>query len=257
MKMTKDARFKARRQNACRRTSSIQFGVLAVLLGCSVAKGSSVNVSGQADIFVSGTTSAPSGALLPSEITFPSGAGQVLTFPDVTGLTSYGYPTATIGPDGGPASGASTTGSDFASQGNGLSGIINDPGEVFFLVGVFLGSSAPPAVPPPTLDFTNNVNFPSLSPLIGQLFYIGDGLTGTGSGQLQQFLVPEDATRLFLGFADGAEFRGAQTYADNSGSLSVPYQFQTVPEPGSLLLLVLGISIVCGVSAARFRGHLV
>jgi hypothetical protein len=229
---------------------------LCSLLSAFPALASSVSVSAQADIFVSGTPSAPSGALLPTSVAFASGSGQVLSFPSVTGLTSYGYPTATIGPDGGPASGAGTTGSDFASQGNGLSGIINDPGNVFFLVGVFLASSSP-VTPPPTLDFTGNTSFTSLSPLDGQLFFIGDGLTGTGSGQLQQFLVPADATRLFLGFADGAFFRGAETYGDNSGSLSVIYQIQSAatatPEPSAVWLFLLASAVLSIVVATKER----
>ncbi|HEY3242752.1 MAG TPA: hypothetical protein VGM03_05305 [Phycisphaerae bacterium] len=43
-------------------------------------------------------------------------------------------------------------------------------------------------------------------PGLRQPFFIGDGLTGTGSGAVQQFLVPDGATRLFLGTIDGCEW---------------------------------------------------
>jgi hypothetical protein len=55
------------------------------------------------------------------------------------------------------------------------------------------------------------------------MFFVGDGLTGTGSGDTQIFHVPDTATRLFLGFSD----RHASTpdlpgwYGDNSGSITL------------------------------------
>ena len=36
------------------------------------------------------------------------------------------------------------------------------------------------------------------------MFFIGDGRTGTGSGQRQKFIVPKGATRLFLAVSDGS-----------------------------------------------------
>jgi hypothetical protein len=78
------------------------------------------------------------------------------------------------------------------------------------LVGVFLGDSEPSGTPPAGLRFYQTQNaqgvtrtdFTSLSPAIGQVFFIGDGLTGTGTGAVQAFQVPPGATRLFLGQAD-------------------------------------------------------
>ena len=59
---------------------------------------------------------------------------------------------------------------------------------------------------------------------IGQVFFIGDGLTGTGSGAIQTFAVPDAATRLFLGVADafafGSDLPGGRDpgfFDDNSG----------------------------------------
>ena len=45
-----------------------------------------------------------------------------------------------------------------------------------------------------------------------QPFLIGDGKTSGGT--VQRFLVPQNATRLFLGIWDGVQ------YSNNSGSLS-------------------------------------
>ena len=104
----------------------------------------------------------------------------------------------------------------------------------FFLVGVFLDDSAPTGAAPPSLDFRSGglgPDFPSLSPLIGQTFYIGDGRTGQGrTGTPQTIAVPPTATRLFLGIADG-QFDGSRifgqpgSYIDNSGSFEVTMQF--------------------------------
>ncbi|MBI3857327.1 MAG: hypothetical protein HY293_16695, partial [Planctomycetes bacterium] len=52
-------------------------------------------------------------------------------------------------------------------------------------------------------------------PRLGQVFFIGDGLTGTGTGVPQVFYVPKGAVRLFLVDIDGYE------WADNGGSYSV------------------------------------
>jgi hypothetical protein len=83
----------------------------------------------------------------------------------------------------------------------------------------------------------------SYSPLLNQVFFIGDGLTGTGSGSVQQFVIPAGATRLFLGSSDGA---GANY--DNSGSFSVTVTDSgggstppATPAPGTGVLLLTGL----------------
>jgi hypothetical protein len=88
---------------------------------------------------------------------------------------------------------------------NGLSAV-NAP--VNALLGVFLNDSQPnTSGPPPRLDFNPatglGLAFNSVSPALKQVFFIGDGLTGRGSGNAQQFIVPAGATRLFLGTTDG------------------------------------------------------
>jgi len=97
-----------------------------------------------------------------------------------------------------------------------------------FLAGVF--ESGPPAGdPPPTLDFnTIGTNFPSLSPVVQQLFFIGDGLTGDGSGDAQVFYVPSGASFLYLGIPDACYYNGSPScYYDNVGVLGVSYAIST------------------------------
>jgi len=75
------------------------------------------------------------------------------------------------------------------------------------LIGVFLSDERPDAsAAPAALDFgvgMIGLAFAELSPLVKQPFFIGDGLTGTGSGAVQTFVVPPGATRLFFGPLDG------------------------------------------------------
>ena len=116
-------------------------------------------------------------------------------------------------------SGSGLSGSNLSSFG-GISGYIGPQGP---LTGVFLNDSSPVADPPPTLDFSPpglGIDFLKLSPALGQVFYIGDGLTS--GGDFQEFIAPAGATRLFLGIPDGFGFVGAPgAYDDNDGSYRI------------------------------------
>jgi Ca2+-binding RTX toxin-like protein len=71
-------------------------------------------------------------------------------------------------------------------------------------------------------DFNQGTSFSSLSPQLGQVFFIGDGLTGNGTGSRQSFIAPLGATRLYLGIPDGEFLRGVPgQYQDNGGSFAV------------------------------------
>jgi hypothetical protein len=141
------------------------------------------------------------------------------------------------GPDGGPHAGGSTN----IDSASGVSGIIQT-GATMFLIGVFTDGTNPTDPAPPPLDFSAGATaFTDLSPLLDQAFFIGDGLTGTGTGTVQQFHVPTNATTLFLGFADGLSFTGTPDfYGDNIGTLAATFAIaalQSVPEPTTLALL--------------------
>jgi hypothetical protein len=111
------------------------------------------------------------------------------------------------------------------------------------LMGVFLTDAQPDGFSAPAaLDFSSiGLAFPTLSPELRQPFFIGDGLTGTGTGSVQSFLIPVGATRLFLGTGDG------YGWYDNVGTLEVEITQSSVPEPatlvlfGSVLLALLGL----------------
>ena len=116
---------------------------------------------------------------------------------------------------------------------NGISDVV---APINSLIGVFLGPNQPSlGAAPSTLDFSSiGLGFSSLSPQLQQTFFIGDGLTGTASGNVQRFIVPSGATRLFLGTMDGGEWN------NNSGAFGV----STVPEPAEALFLALGLIVL-------------
>lgn len=111
------------------------------------------------------------------------------------------------------------------------------------LVGVFLTAwSQAGETPAAMLDFGSiGLDFEYLAPEIGQVFFIGDGLTADGVRQV--FAVPTGATRLFLGTMDGFSWNG------NEGSFDVTVS--AVPEPASWGLLVSGLGLIA--AAARRR----
>ena len=146
-------------------------------------------------------------------MSFSPATGQVFTF-SASGKVSFNYNIAsdTVGPDGTPGN------DDIASLGS-ISGWSAPVG--FPLVGVFT-NGAPAGPAPPDYDYSGGVNQATFSPQLNQVFFIGDGMTGTGSGSVQTFNVPATATQLWLGFPD-MHLSGQQpfAYGDNSGSLAV------------------------------------
>jgi hypothetical protein len=137
------------------------------------------------------------------------------------------------GPDGGCYSDQSTFSPPPAS------GTYKGPADA--LIGVFLDASVTDiSMGPASLDYTMaaNTDLASQSPSLGQIFFIGDGLT---SGAVtQQFVAPTGATRLFLAAADSY---GSST--GNLGQLSADVTGATlvaggVPEPASWALMIAG-----------------
>ncbi len=208
--------------------------------------------------------------ILPPSVTLPSGGSRVLQFLSVNGSVSYNNTDAPApylgqfnGPDGGavsfadanfpnnflttsttpglisPGEGSPTTFYVDMDSYGGISGMKlfeSNPVDrrVMFLAGVFLTDSEPVAPAPERLDFSSTSlgrSFTQLSPLLHQTFYIGDGLTGEGTGAVQNFIVPTGATRLFLGIVDGSYFVGGPDYYDNNvGTFTATFTVTSVPE---------------------------
>jgi hypothetical protein len=213
-----------------------------------------LTVDAKANIFGAGHATAPApggggGGILPPFVAFTVGIDQVLTFSQITGDVSCCSGGTTFnGPDG---NGFATGNTDILSFG-GISGIVHE-GSSMFLVGVFLDDQEPTGSAPPSLDFSDTKTtdvFTQLAPLLNQVFFIGNGLTDTGN--VQRFIVPDTATRLFLGFADALEFGNPTSepgyYDDNVGTLSAtfaltgPTPVPPVPEPTTWVLLSSGLA---------------
>lgn len=172
-----------------------------------------VTVPATSNIFGAGQAEPPapgggSGGTPPLEVAVTD--NEVVEFPSVTGLMHCCGEAPSTGPDGY----AGITDLD------GVAGIAGYRDDVqLALVGVFLGPDAPAGEPTP-VDFSGNHTFEVLSPGPAQPFFIGDGRDAAGA--LQRFEVPDGATRLFLGIADGFNFQGgAGHYGDDNGAFEV------------------------------------
>lgn len=143
------------------------------------------------------------------------------------------------GPDGGPIA------IHFAGAENGIATVT---APVNGLLGLFLGPAQPSLTAAPVaLDFTSPASrdYLTLSPLLKQPFFIGDGRTGANAAQT--VLVPTGATRLYLATMDGFQ------WGNNVGSLTVDVTLQSsVPEPASATLLAVG-ALAAVVVRRRFR----
>lgn len=216
------------------------FAALAVALLAAVSLPAqnqvSLTVDARMDIYRAGGYDDGSNGIDPVVFSFPARAWRTMTLPSVGGAWSCNnivapfnadgiraypatacYPTSIPGPVG-KTSGYELT--DFTGA----------------LAGVFLNN----ALIRPTrsaLRFyaTDNslggvrADFISLSPSIGQVFFIGDGLTRTGAGKLQTFFVPPTATHLYLGYVDSCTSTvptAPGCFADNAGSLNVTVRLQ-------------------------------
>jgi len=174
---------------------------------------------------------------LPPSILLPAGATSVVfAITGGTELDISGYDGACSAPCITTNYGSRNTYNDADGVGDpytldinpdrGTSGIIAPVAG--FVTGVFEDGRAS-GTPPPTLDFTSiGTDFTSLSPVLNQLFYVGDGLTGDGAGLVQHFNVPVGATALYLGIPDASGYNGNPgAYGDNYGAFIVSYAIFT------------------------------
>jgi murein DD-endopeptidase MepM/ murein hydrolase activator NlpD len=196
------------------------------------------------------------GGVLPVEIALPPGTGRVVTFDGVAGTIDFGLCCLANGPDGIVAAGTAT-GNDW----DGLAGMQLARGR--FVAAVFLDDSEPAAPAPAQLDLTlPDIEFDRLSPALRQIFFVGDGRTSGGGAaggrEVQTFVVPDEATRIFLGVIDAGPPDDSVPgfYGDNSGSVTgsvVIKDAVPVPEPGHLPGLVVGFGWLGAIGAGRGR----
>ena len=137
----------------------------------------------------------------------PLTAGSALTFA-VSGSVNYKSATPKNTPEGDLTIASHTAGAQ-----NGISNVFAPRNS---LMGLFLNAQQPNiSDPPPDLNFSTPAsrNYLQLSPLLKQVFFIGDGLNN--EGVLQQIIVPKGTDRFYLGTMD------AYDWSDNVGAFSV------------------------------------
>lgn len=226
----------------------LQWGIAAVVLAgfMGQVKAATVTVAATDNVYDAGQSTPISTATLPVQLSVTGGA--TVNFSNVTGSLgtgqgcAYGNGCIEINqgtgnnlndPDGIGAASAS-------SHNNGTSSLsgITAP-NAGYLVGVFVAAGGPSGAAPTALDFTSGTTFGSLSPVLDQVFFIGDGLTGDGSGSVQDFIAPSGAASLYLGLSDACNYNGPPgCFGDNVGSYSLTVSGASpMPEPFSLALL--------------------
>ena len=132
-----------------------------------------------------------------------------------------------LGPPFFSPDGNGTSGSDLLPI-DGISGYKGPQGP---LAGVFLDDNIPDTGPAPaTLNFTGaglGTDFLSLTPELGQVFFIGDGFDSSSAAQ--SFVAPVGATRLYLGIPDGFGFVDQPgAYDDNDGAFFIQWDIMRV-----------------------------
>ena len=149
---------------------------------------------------------------------------QVVTFPHVSGCVtpiSHTMPNG-IGPadyNGAAGDNGEYGGTDIESV-RGISGM-DFAGTGMFLTGVFVGEDEPNGAPERLGYESVEAVGDRIEPELWQTFYVGDGRL-PGSDALREVVPPAGATRLFLGFVDGALYKGDPGfYGNNAGELQV------------------------------------
>lgn len=244
-------------------------GLLAGGLLCcpGMLRADTITVNATDVIYAAGTQSGDTsgtGGTVPAGIPLVAGTTSVM-FSSVTGSIAYDttlngsapcrslegcimldFDTGNVLNDPDGNYGAATTSYVTGPVGS-ISGITG-PGDGY-LVGVFLAPGGPSGTAPAALSFTasGGTSFTSLSPLLDQVFFIGDGLTGDGTGSEQVFDAPGGATELLLGISDACGYQGTSPscYGDNVGSYTVDYSLSgdpaPVPEPSTMILTPLAL----------------
>jgi hypothetical protein len=178
--------------------------------------------------------------------------GQVVRVldPAIGGINYFnGFGPPSFGPEGNP-------GNSDLSGFAGISGYLAPRQGA--LVGVFLSDAIPNTGPPPDrINFhATGIEFTSLAPGLGQVFFIGDGKTS--SNVFQEFLAPLGATRLAFGIPDGFAFVGVPgAYDDNDGFYQIQVGVDEVPPgvpiPAALPLFATGLGLLGLVMRRRRR----
>lgn len=225
--------------------------VCATILSAGLTQAATFTVPGTANPWLAGMPDGTRGQYYsadtapgqsPLQVTgVPIRGGDAYTFfasglVDQTGISSpRGY-----GPDGG---------NRYLYHYGVENGMSNIAAHANTLLGVFLSDDRPDLTGAPAKLVYRDLesrNYAELSPLLKQVFRIGNGYSET-LGQFQRVVAPEEATRLFLGVMDDMNWHnnwGAFTVEVNN----LTAQPRPVPVPGALSLmgLVIGTLAMAG-----------
>ncbi len=195
-----------------------------------------LSISSDMDIYQAGGYDDGTGAARPFRYPIAAGVGTV-TFPAVTGQWTCQSDLPYYTADGTTLPGNCLSGGrDIVATGETLAQYASTD-FAGALVGVFL-DNGPPSTQPTGLRFYVadsssggiQTNFAALRPRLGQVFFIGDGRTGTGTGGVQTFFVPANATALYLGYADACTGDPQPScFGDNAGAISVTVASRPLP----------------------------
>lgn len=140
----------------------------------------------------------------------PIQPGTTMTFDGINGGANNFASTVTYTADG-------NTGWVIDYWGKNENGMSNIRAPINSVIAVFLSDAQPNTMgtAPSMLDFSteSSRDFHTLEPQLRQVFFIGDGRRS--SGEVQRFVVPQGATRMFLGTMDGWE------WSNNTGGFNV------------------------------------
>ena len=144
--------------------------------------------------------------------------GNSITFDAVDGTATYdgGNPLGADGDSGYLVCHGSTSSSYASALATPDNGIANIRAPIGGLIAGFLNGNVPTSTAAPSaLDFTTAASrdFQTLSPQLKQPFFIGNGRRA--NGEVQQFVVPAGATRMYIGMMD------AWQWNDNVGGFDV------------------------------------
>jgi Flp pilus assembly protein TadG len=143
----------------------------------------------------------------PVPVGFTVTPGSTITLTNVSGTMQYNPGGAQRDATGNQGGGGPVIYDNQAANGASEHGMSDIWSPIGSMVAVFLTSTLPDGnTPPQVLDFSTQAarDYTSLSPQNQQVFYTGDGQTSLGAQQ--QIIVPQGATRLFLGTMDGHEW---------------------------------------------------
>jgi hypothetical protein len=124
-----------------------------------------------------------------------------------------------------------------------INGISDIRAPINSLLAIFLDDNQPDgSLAPMTLDFElTGLEFLTLTPVLKQVFFVGDGSTTTG--EIQQFAIPDGATRLYLGTMDGFGWH------NNNGAYDV--EVSSIPIPATANLFVSGLISLFGMRKVK------